>query len=226
MSRIKTKVRKNMWVIKLGGSLLGSQELQGWLDAVERLGDGKVIIVPGGGVFADAVRQAQRQTQIQDNVAHQMAVMAMDQFGVLMTGLNKKLVTASTELELAERGWQHRGIVWLPSHMVCSDDAIPMSWDVTSDSLAAWLAHKVEASHLILVKSSLPDAKQISIEQLISQDVVDNAFSSFASDAPFKTWLMEKGQSGVFSKRFHSSLLEKHALVVGAEKQILTEIAA
>ena len=41
--------------------------------------------------------------------------------------------------EIDERTWQHRAIVWLPSHMVFADDNIPQSWDVTSDSLAAWL---------------------------------------------------------------------------------------
>lgn len=215
-----------MWIIKLGGSLLGSQELKGWLDVVQRLGDGKVIIVPGGGIFADAVRMAQDQTAIDDPIAHRMAVMAMDQFGVLMTGLNPKLVTASSELELAERGWQHRGIVWLPSHMVCSEDTIPMSWEVTSDSLAAWLAHKMEAAHLIVVKSTSPSAREMHVEQLMAQGLVDEAFSHYTQGAPFKTWLMDKGQFSVFSKRFHPSLLERHAVSVTTDKEYIADIAA
>jgi aspartokinase-like uncharacterized kinase len=45
-----------MWVVKLGGSLLGSPELPRWLDTLVKISDGKVLIVPGGGMFADAVR--------------------------------------------------------------------------------------------------------------------------------------------------------------------------
>ncbi|OZA05848.1 MAG: uridylate kinase, partial [Methylophilaceae bacterium 17-44-8] len=45
-----------MWVIKLGGSLLGTDELQQWLSCIAEYGDGRVVIVPGGGVFADTVR--------------------------------------------------------------------------------------------------------------------------------------------------------------------------
>ena len=81
-----------MWVIKLGGSLLGQPELPQWLNALTRFGDGKIVIVPGGGLFADAVREAQAETLIADGLAHEMAVMAMDQYAMLMTGLNPDLV--------------------------------------------------------------------------------------------------------------------------------------
>ena len=51
---------KSMWVVKIGGSLLGSPELERWLEVVAKHGDGKIIIVPGGGLFANAVRDAQK----------------------------------------------------------------------------------------------------------------------------------------------------------------------
>src|SRR5690606_4380152 len=105
-------------------------------------------IVPGGGILADAVYESQMMSGISDEVAHKMAVMAMDQYGTLLAGLNTELVTASSELEIAERGWQHRAIVWLPSSMVIADESIPTNWEITSDSLAAWLAQKLNAEHL------------------------------------------------------------------------------
>ncbi len=71
--------------------------------------------------------------------------------------------------------WQHRGIVWLPSEMVLADTEIAPSWDVTSDSIAAWLAHKLNAEKLILVKSLKPDAHSTA-QDLVQQDLVDNAF--------------------------------------------------
>ena len=49
-----------MWIVKLGGSLLGAEELTHWLELLARYSDGKIIIVPGGGIFADAVREAQK----------------------------------------------------------------------------------------------------------------------------------------------------------------------
>ncbi|MFA6178746.1 MAG: amino acid kinase family protein [Methylophilaceae bacterium] len=188
-----------MWVVKLGGSLLGSPELEKWLEVFTRHGDGKVVIVPGGGIFADAVREAQKLSDFSDLVAHKMAVMAMDQYGVMMTGLNPKLATAASELEIAERGWQHRAIVWLPSKMVCADDAIPASWQVTSDSLAAWLAAKLNADHLILVKQQRPTVAQISVDRLIKDGMLDEQFGDFTAGQSFKTWVLGKADHAAFT---------------------------
>lgn len=204
-----------MWVIKLGGSLLGSSELNLWLDIVARHGDGKVLIVPGGGIFADAVRDAQISSGIDDATAHRMAVMAMDQYGVLMTGLSPRLVTAKSELEIAERGWQHRGIVWLPSEMICADESIPMNWGITSDSLAAYLAAKLNAEHLILVKSSRPDAdQQVSLEKLTKEGFVDSAFGDHIAGRAFNTWVVGRQDCVAFNDGFSEAELERVGLPV------------
>jgi aspartokinase-like uncharacterized kinase len=184
-----------MWVVKLGGSLIGTPTLKAWLDTFTRFGDGKVVIVPGGGIFADAVRDAQIKTGVNDATAHQMAVVAMDQYATLMTGLNPDLVTASSELEIAERGWQHRAVVWKPSAMVLADSDLPMSWDLTSDSLAAWLANKLNAQHLLVVKSIPPSQFQKNdVESLTVDGVVDACFGAYSTGKPFKTWLVSKNE--------------------------------
>lgn len=198
-----------MWVIKLGGSLIGSQELNHWLQIIAEQGDGKVIIVPGGGIFADAVREAQKLSAMDDKTAHQLAVMSMDQFGVMMAGINPGLATGASELELAERGWQHRGIVWLPSKMVMADDAIAASWDVTSDSLAAWLAHKVGAAHLLIVKSLKPSSKTLSIKEITDQDVVDPHLKKYIRDKDFKSWILHKSDYHYFNGGFYENQLSE-----------------
>ena len=184
-----------MWVVKLGGSLLRTPDLKGWLDAFAQFGDGKVVIVPGGGVFADAVRDAQAKTGIDDATAHQMAVVAMDQYATLMTGLNEDLVMASSVLEIAELCLQNKAIVWKPSEMVLADKDLPMSWDLTSDSLAAWFAAKLNAQHLLIVKSISPShAEKVEVEGLMLEGVVDAYFGVFFTGKPFKTWLVSKNE--------------------------------
>ena len=182
-----------MWVVKLGGSLLGSpaglSALKGWLDTLVQFGDGKVVIVPGGGLFADAVRDAQAKTGITDEIAHQMAVVAMDQYATLMQGLNPQLAVASSELEIAECGWQHRAIVWKPSSMVLADEDLPKTWDLTSDSLAAWLAAKLNAEHLLVVKSVTSPAGMTSGD-LVANGTVDPCFPQYVLNHAFSTWLL------------------------------------
>jgi len=203
-----------MWVVKLGGSLLGTPELKEWLDVFSKHADGKVVIVPGGGIFADAVREAQTRSKVSDRVAHQMAVMAMEQYGVLMTGLNPELVTATSELEIAERGWQHRAIVWLPAQMVCADETIPANWDVTSDSLAAWLATKLNADHLLLVKTDRPQAPQVSVERMIKEGMIDAHFGDFISGCNFRTWVMGRQDHTSFNEGISHQTPPAHAAEV------------
>lgn len=203
-----------MWVVKLGGSLLGTPELKDWLDVIARHGDGQIVIVPGGGILADAVYESQMLSGISDLVAHRMAVMAMDQYGILLAGLNADLVTAASDLEIAERGWQHRAVIWLPSNMVIADESIPTTWEITSDSLAAWLAQKLNANHLILVKSERPQLEQISLERLTKEGFVDEHFGDYIVGQNFSTWVMGKGDFNVFSNGLSDELLVAAGLPV------------
>ena len=202
-----------MWIIKIGGSLLGSEELVHWLDIIAKHGDGKVVIVPGGGLFADAVREAQQVSHVSDIVAHELALLAMDQFGLLLAGMNPALATARSELEIAERGWQHRGIIWLPSAMVLADSSIPQNWQVTSDSLSAWLAAKLGATELVLVKS-VAFAANAGMQSLISDEVLDAQFAAFSASADMNIWLLHKADHTALAQGFSAASLAQAGLRV------------
>ncbi len=207
-----------MWVVKLGGSLLGSPELARWLETLVKISDGKIVIVPGGGLFADAVRDAQQRTHVNDAVAHALALIAMDQFGLLLAGMHPGLVTASSELEIAECGWQHRAIVWLPSKMVLADETVPKNWQVTSDSLSAWLANKIAAEQLVLVKSKslTPYVNTASpeLDSLVQDELIDAAFADFYSATQYGGWLINKSDYEVFAYGLDELRLKEKAILM------------
>ncbi len=210
MATLENNFKGNsMWVIKVGGSLLGSPELERWLEIFVKFSDGHIIIVPGGGVFADAVRESQKVSKISDACAHRLAVLAMDQFGLLLANMNPGLAIARTAMEIDERTWQHRAIVWLPSTMVLADDSIPKSWDVTSDSIAAWLAEKLDAKYLILLKSDKPDKSELCLKMMTKDGVVDEAFSDFVSNKAFGRWMLKKTDFEHFLEGVNSQTLTK-----------------
>ena len=188
-----------MWVVKLGGSLLGTPELKTWLSILARQSDGRIVIVPGGGVFADTVRTAQPIGGYDDATAHQMALLAMEQYGLVMKSLQPELVTAASELEIAERSWQHRAIIWMPSHMALADESIPMNWEVTSDSLSAWLAHKIGADRLVLVKHVECLEQPLPVHYLIEQGVLDAGFAEFSTPLQCSISVFDKSGSAKFS---------------------------
>jgi aspartokinase-like uncharacterized kinase len=207
----KNKKGSVVWVVKVGGSLLGSPELERWLGLFAKFSDGNIILVPGGGLFADAVRDAQKVSKISEACAHKLAVLAMDQFGLLLANMNSDLAVARTQMEIDERTWQHRCIVWLPSQMVLADDSIPKIWNVTSDSIAAWLAGKVDAQQLILVKSDKPDGPELSLRMMQESGIVDEAFSDFVLNKTFGQWMLKKADCEYFLEGVNYETLNKVA---------------
>jgi len=177
------------WVVKLGGSLAGSDTLPFWLDA---LADASVVIVPGGGPFADQVRSAQQRWPFGDRAAHAMALLAMAQYGLMLSGLCPKLEVASNVESLPATVASGRSVVWLPDLSLANDASIPASWEVTSDSLAAWLAGRLNALNLLLVKSAAISSDDNSCRGLAARGLVDAAFERFGAEAAFATWICHR----------------------------------
>src|SRR5262245_9059824 len=139
---------KSVWVVKIGGSLAYAPELKPWLDTLAEFGGGRIIIVPGGGPFADEVRRAQKACGFNDGAAHHMALLAMEQYGLMMTGIRTDLIPVSSLKEMKQALSQGKVGVWLPSVMTVGNPDIPESWDLSSDSLAAWLSDTLHAEKL------------------------------------------------------------------------------
>jgi aspartokinase-like uncharacterized kinase len=169
-------------VVKLGGSLAAAGTLATWLTVILDHGGGRGIIVPGGGFFADAVRAAQRRDGFSDRAAHRMAVLAMEQYAWLLQDLAPALVAGAGIAEMRTALAAGDVALWLPSRMVLTDPLIACDWQVTSDSLAAWLARRLEATRLVLVKSA-PAPPAASAAELAALGLVDPAFPAYAEAA-------------------------------------------
>ena len=167
-----------MIVAKLGGSLAQGDALPRWLRALER-GGGCCVVVPGGGVFADAVRAEQRRHRFSDGAAHRMALLAMELYALMLADLAPSLVPCRTLPEMRDALGAGATPVWLPSAMALGDPAMAESWDVTSDSLACWLAEELCARRLVLVKSAEPPGNDRRAEALAKAGYVDAAFPGF-----------------------------------------------
>ena len=179
-----------MWVVKVGGSLANSPELPRWLDVIATAGAGKVVLVPGGGSWADEVREAQKRDGFDDRVAHRKALRAMEQYGKVLAGMRANLVPVASVFDIQEALRKGQTPVWMPYEMIVADPSISESWDVTSDSLAAWLAKQLNASALLLVKSMKINGPQPDIEELMRRGWVDPAFAKFTSGMHFRIVLL------------------------------------
>ena len=124
-------------VVKVGGSLF--DRVAPLLDIFREVGR-PVLIVPGGGKFADLVRRL----AVSDTAGHWMATAGMEQFGWYISSHG---VPAATEIALPA------GVtVLLPYCALREADPLPHSWEVTSDTIAAWVAKELSID-LLLLKS-------------------------------------------------------------------------
>lgn len=140
-------------VLKIGGGLLAHEHFRETLSTIATAASRRrLLIVPGGGPFADKVREVDLQIGLTGDAAHWMAVLAMDQYAHLLVSLlpGSQIVDSVDTIQesLATR---HVPIL-APSRWLRACDPLPHSWDVTSDSIAAWVAGEVGASELVLVK--------------------------------------------------------------------------
>lgn len=173
-----------MKVIKLGGSLARCDALVASLDSIGHIVRTKaLVVVPGGGVFADQVRELQKKWQFHDYAAHAMAILAMQQMALMVQALQPGWKQVSSLDELRATAAEDV-VIWSP-HLANLDQAgIAASWEITSDSLAAWLAGQLDASELIIVKSATVDST-LTIAEMQAQGIVDRAFHQFIENARF-----------------------------------------
>lgn len=136
-------------VVKVGGGLgsgAGDDALRALCTTLGELGQRHpLLVVPGGAWFADAVREADRRFALPAATAHHMAVLGMEQFGWLLSELIPGAVRSAEARPAAGRA-----TVLLPGALQL--DGLPASWQVTSDSIAAWVATRAGAGRLVLVK--------------------------------------------------------------------------
>jgi 5-(aminomethyl)-3-furanmethanol phosphate kinase len=192
-----------MWVVKIGGSLQDSACLVEWLDKLLEYGSGKVVIVAGGGKFADAVLQSQLSIGFDDRCAHKMALLAMEQSARLLVALAPKLQLVDNIKSIQTCLAKDIVPVWLPYKMVVREPEIPASWDVTSDSLAAWLAIQLQISSLILVKSVSLPSHYSACEELAERGLVDPFLPRLLMKSVLDISWLEKGEVALLPSFFH-----------------------
>jgi 5-(aminomethyl)-3-furanmethanol phosphate kinase len=175
-----------MLVVKIGGSLYNTVELKKWLDCLKNYSPQQpILIVPGGGPFADQVRTAQKLHHLDDKQAHHMAILAMAQFALLIKGIEPQCqLFHYPDNKIPSSALS----VWLPDEKLLTFNELAQNWSVTSDCLALWLAQQLQADELLMIKCAQDMSN--SIADLVNKHVLDSAFETQYHYAPLKTRLV------------------------------------
>jgi len=104
---------------------------------------------------------------------------------LLIKGLKSDFYIARSVTDIRKQLPRQNIVIWSPDVAELECAGVQASWDITSDSLAAWLAKALSARELILVKSANIDAN-LSLQQLAKQNIIDKGFCDFVMQASFK----------------------------------------
>lgn len=193
-------------VVKIGGSLRDrGREVIEILIKLSHDSEAKIVVVPGGGVFADLVREHSKE--ISQDTAHWMAIHAMDQYGLyLADGSSVQLFE-----DLGKIGDSKGTFILLPYMIMRQLDPLPHSWDVTSDTIAAWVANEIGAEFIkltdvdgIFLCGSLQE--EIKAEELIGKRTcIDRELPKFLMDNAMNCTVL----NGKYPERITDAIIKR-----------------
>ncbi len=176
-------------IIKVGGSLFD------WPELPVRLGTfvevhfptsrfERPVLIAGGGPAADVVRDLDRIHRLGDEMAHHLALHAMDLSAHLLSAMVPGLQLVNSLESVGPTLANGLVPVLAPRSTIDAIDQsavnpLPASWDVTSDTIAARIAAHVKASRLILLKSASV-GRHATLHEAARAGLVDPFFSEAA----------------------------------------------
>ncbi|HUT37809.1 MAG TPA: uridylate kinase [Methanoregula sp.] len=169
-------------VVKVGGSLFNRiPDIIPVLNASKR----PLLLIPGGGPFADLVRHV----QVDNDTAHWMAISAMEQYGWFIASFG----ISTTDMIATPL----KTTVFLPYQYLRLNDVLPHTWDVTSDTIAAWVAETLHLD-LLLLKSVdgifINGIFQKQVTGPVESDVIDPFFIPLVIKKSVKTTIINGSQ--------------------------------
>jgi aspartokinase-like uncharacterized kinase len=191
-------------VIKVGGSLFDWPELprrlSDYLDERQAMGQ-HLILLAGGGSAADFIRVLDRTFALGDLAAHRLALRSLDLTAHVLAALVPGLDVVDEPVTAAVVWKRYRIPVLAPYRFLDeqdlrSPDALPPSWDATSDSIAARVSVHLDAVELVLLKSApLPPGTNRSDAARLG--LVDRLFPKVSRDLERVVYVNLRGDPSV-----------------------------
>ena len=174
-----------------------------WINFITDQFKGRAIIVPGGGLFANHIRSVQKNYNIKDDIAHDMALYSMSQMGLLISSIDRtSLHFCNTKHEIRRVIKDNKvPIIGTFDFLNTKIGASNKNWSITSDSIALLISKELQLNTLLIVKScwcSLIDSKialnQIKVNKLVSLGILDASFSLNFQNSKTKVFLFFRDQ--------------------------------
>ena len=133
-------------VVKIGGSLFPNYAI----DLANKLKSTNSCIVLGGGEFANLIRKYNDEQHFSEEINHWTAIDCMDILSKLVDDKVDSTKLAYSIEDINQISAEGFTPIFIVSKFLRDEDPFECSWDVTSDSIAAYVAHLLNANLLIV----------------------------------------------------------------------------
>ncbi|ADC70398.1 aspartate/glutamate/uridylate kinase [Methanocaldococcus sp. FS406-22] len=214
-----------MHLIKIGGSLTyDAKPLLKALKNYAKENNKKIVIIPGGGEFANVVRKIDKTLNISNSLSHKLAIKCMDLIGEVYAEIGN-IKAYDTLFDLKREIEKEKIAILLPSKILLSTDIAEHSWAITSDSLSLYIGKLLDVREVIIatdvdgIYDKFPGGKLLNI--INANDIkgltsVDETFPILLKQFKMNAYIV----NGKYPERVIDILEGKHNIytrVIGVE---------
>lgn len=199
----------SVWVVKIGGSLAQLPSLSSWLEALCVAAHHRAVaVVTGGGIFAKSFRTMEEHHALSAQQSHGLAILGTELYGAMLLRLAPTMKVVKTLPQFQKAFAQKKPALWQPYDMCSNNRHIPSAWEITSDSLAAYLAKILHAQCLIFIKAR-PAKQSLCLGELQKEQLLDRGVSLYhaqkarwhllcAQEPCHQEWLSDKNEDCLY----------------------------
>lgn len=199
-------MQTNHAIFKIGGKLIENRNnLESTMNQLTQLYEqeiiSKIIIIPGGGSYANFIRILDNELNLGDDLAHWMAVYSMNYNGIELNRNYPEIdcIDDFKKLQVIKKKF----CIFLPATYLRNNDDLPHNWEVTSDSIAFYIACKLQLNLCFLIKDidGLYDINKNLIKKITTQRYnelktsnnlaeIEDAFNNLKKTKPIDSYLL------------------------------------
>ncbi|NHJ23926.1 MAG: hypothetical protein EAX89_05095 [Candidatus Lokiarchaeota archaeon] len=132
----------------------------------------KIVLIAGGGSYANFIRRLDQKFSIGDDISHWMAIYSMDLNGKKISRYFPRVKRTKNleEIKKANKIFT----IFLPYKFLRQNDILDHSWNISSDSIALYLAYKLNMKICFLIKNvdGIIDRNNKVIKELSSKEYI------------------------------------------------------
>ena len=159
-----------MWIVKNGGSWLKNPKLPLLINFLQKFAKEKIVLVAGGGGFAETVRSVYTSNKMTEETGHILAMKATEIFAYYLKSINPKISITNKNTNFIKKNLN----LWIPTEKLSFEKKFKKNWESTSDSIATWLYSNTKSKGVVFVKSlSFKNDEKLKLKDLQKKKILD-----------------------------------------------------